>query len=84
MTPLTPELRYALDRLRYTEPRCVLHELNMYGLVVGDPENGTYEWALIAEDGRTVKRHSDKGYGIAAVALRDGLCEVLGSPERGV
>ena len=38
--------------------------------VIGDPENGAYEWCI--EDSHGLS-YSDCGYGIPEVALRDGL-----------
>jgi hypothetical protein len=63
-------------RLEYADPTClrVLHEtqidFNVDLKVVGNPENGTYEW-LIQRENRLV--HSNCGYGMSSIALRDGL-----------
>lgn len=40
-------------------------------IVIGDPNNASYEWAIIIDD--RVTSHSDAGYGQASIALRDGL-----------
>lgn len=38
--------------------------------VIGEPDNGAYEWCIEGPDGIT---YSDCGYGIPECALRDGL-----------
>lgn len=48
--------------------------------VFGDGDNGSYEWRLVADNG-LVEQHSDCGYGIPALALRDGLIAYYGPPE---
>jgi hypothetical protein len=48
--------------------------------IVGDPANGAYEW-IIVEHG-IVTKHSDCGYGMPSIAMRDGLVEFHGLPER--
>lgn len=62
-------------RLRYTEPKEILRELDVDDgvriLVIGDGSSGAYEWAI--ERGLHVDQHSDVGYGHADIALRDGL-----------
>ena len=63
-------------KLHYTPPVRTVHTIDVdYGDVTvevfGDPENGAYEW-LIRRDGK-IEKHSDCGYGQAAIALRDGL-----------
>lgn len=40
-------------------------------LVVGDPNNASYEWVILSDN--CITAHSDSGYGQATVALRDGL-----------
>lgn len=47
-------------------------------LVIGDPNNGSYDWAI--EKHGNVERYSDVGYGIADVALRDGLIAYYPKP----
>lgn len=52
----------------------IIHEHDCMGtrlLIVGDPDNGGYEWAILREG--KVESHSNDGYGISEVALRDGL-----------
>ena len=62
--------------LHHTDASCLkdLHDIEVdcgvHVKVVGNPENGAYEW-LIQRDDRIV--HSDCGYGMSAIALRDGL-----------
>lgn len=50
--------------------------------VFGDPENASYEWRLVDEAG-LVEQHSDCGYGLPAIALRDGLIAFYGLPQHG-
>lgn len=47
---------------------------------VGAPDNGSYEWLI--RRGEEVVKHSDCGYGMASIALRDGLIEAFGLPSR--
>lgn len=57
----------------------VIHSLSVMDdllVVVGDPHNASYEWVVISPEGH-VKAHSNAGYGISVVALRDGLNEAL-------
>ncbi len=62
--------------LTYTDGTClkVLHDLDVGDgvrvKVIGDPENGAYEWCIEREGGLTF---SDSGYGLPEIALRDGL-----------
>ena len=48
--------------------------------VFGDGDNGSYEWRLVGDNG-LVEQHSDCGYGIPAIALRDGLIAYYGMPR---
>jgi hypothetical protein len=71
-------------RLRYTKAAKVLHSIPGDGYedfveVVGDPGTASYEWLI--RRGDQVLEHSDCGYGMAAIALRDGLIKHLGPPE---
>ncbi|HCF9554560.1 TPA: hypothetical protein NI746_002335 [Pseudomonas aeruginosa] len=50
--------------------------------VFGDPENGSYEWRLVHANG-LVEQHSDCGYGIPAIAMRDALVTFYGAPQFG-
>ena len=47
-------------------------------LVIGDGANGSYDWAIERHGG--VDTHSDCGYGVADIALRDGLIAYYGLP----
>lgn len=48
-------------------------------LIVGQPENGAYEWVIVSHG--KVEKHSDCGYGQVSIALRDGLIAYHGMPE---
>lgn len=48
--------------------------------IVGQPENGAYEWVVVNHG--NVERHSDCRYGQISIALRDGLIAFHGLPER--
>lgn len=47
-------------------------------LVVGDPDNGSYDWVLIKDD--TVTANSDSAFGVAAEALHAGMTHMLTHP----
>lgn len=67
-------LSYKAPKLKYTEPRAEIFCVPVDGgiiTVIGDPDNGAYEWCLV-EHG-VITEHSDCGYGMATVALRDGM-----------
>ena len=71
-------------KLRYSGPTlAILHAIDIDGvtrvLVVGDPANGAYEWAI--ERNGKIEKHSDVGYGISFVALRDGLIQYWDLPH---
>jgi hypothetical protein len=55
-------------------------DVDMYAqlLIVGQPENGAYEWVIVVHD--KVEGHSDVGYGQRSIALRDGLIAYHGAP----
>lgn len=81
---ILPKLRASLQ---YTEPECVLHELDLGDgfiiRVIGDPGNGCYEW-LIERPEQSIRQHlefSDCGYGQSEIALRDGLIAYFGLPN---
>jgi hypothetical protein len=74
-----------LNHLRYSHAVHLFARIDLYGyvparerylLVVGDGDNGCYEWAVCDEAGK-VARHSDHGWGGAVMALQAGLNEVL-------
>lgn len=46
--------------------------------VIGNPENGTYEWCAVAVDPEQIVARSNEGYGSVLVALRNGLNWILG------
>lgn len=49
--------------------------------VIGNPDNGAYEWLIERRDQLV---HSDCGYGGADIALRDGLLVYFDDPSRPV
>lgn len=68
-------------KLHYSTPVRTVHTIDVdfpdiTVEVFGDPENGAYEW-LIRRAGK-IEKHSDCGYGQAAIALRDGLNAYFG------
>jgi hypothetical protein len=75
-------MKWSSLRLKYSEAIAILRTLDVDHdiriLVIGDPDNGAYEWAI--ERSGNIERHSDAGYGIADVALRDGLIAYYGLP----
>lgn len=65
--------------LKYTTDKQTFHVIEAVGLIVetfGDPDNASYEWRVKILDGAVVQQ-SNTGYGILAVALRDGLSWAL-------
>jgi hypothetical protein len=80
-TPVTSELLDALTRRgcsKYSDFKTIFHcihvDTNRYCGVVGDGDNGSYEWFTFERtSGRGVLEVSDCGYGIAEAALRDVL-----------
>ncbi len=68
---------------RYTANRQMIHSIpagmDDHVEVVGDPENGAYEWVIRTADG--VREHSDVAYGSPGLALRDGLIAYFGLPD---
>lgn len=83
MTTITKPKPWNALRRRYGDTVSILRALDVDDdvrvLVVGDGANGSYDWAI--EKKGSVEKHSDVGYGIADVALRDGLIEYYGLPE---
>ncbi len=47
--------------------------------VIGDPDNGAYEWVI--RRGGKITEHSDAGYGSTLVAMRDGLAAYEHGPD---
>lgn len=79
---------YLNARMKYSEPLKVLYEvsvdMNVTLLVVGDPDNGGYEWVIVDNDDTTKPqptRYSNLGYGMSCDALRDGLIAYHGLPS---
>lgn len=73
-----------VPRFRFITETTVVHSIPVGTTddvvqVVGEPENGVYEWVINDQDNDT-RRFSDVGYGSPAVALRDGLIAALGLP----
>lgn len=79
--PPVPQVIGARPDFKYSAPwgACrIIHEHECMGtrmLVVGDPDNGGYEWVILISG--KVADHSNDGYGISEVALRDGLIEAF-------
>lgn len=71
-----------LSMLKNSNPQRVFHELRIgHGTVlrvVGDPDNGGYEWVI--ESAGSELEFSDCAYGQSAVALCDGLIAIFGTP----
>ncbi len=71
-------------QFRYTRPDrlVVLHELRgspgWSVRVVGDPDNGCYEWVI---ERPFSLEASNCGYGDSDIALRDGLVAMHGMPD---
>lgn len=68
-----PTLR--MPHFKYTGPAKVLMsvdvDMDAELLIVGQPENGAYEWVIVNHG--KIEKHSDCGYGQVSIALRDGL-----------
>lgn len=72
---------FRMPIFKYTgEAKVLLRiDVDLYAevIVVGQPENGAYEWVIVSERAIAgvgiVERHSDCGYGQMSIALRDGL-----------
>jgi hypothetical protein len=64
-----------MPRFKYTgESKVVMTvdvDMDAEVVIVGQPENGAYEWVIVNHG--KVERHSDCGYGQKSIALRDGL-----------
>ena len=69
-------------RLNYTTPELVFYRIDIDGtntlLVVGGDGEGAYEWVVLK--GGALEKHSDCGYVMADIALRDGLIYCFGLP----
>lgn len=79
--PSVPQIIGARPQFKYSAPwsECrIIHEHDCMGtrlLIVGDPDCGGYEWVILISG--KVESHSNDGYGISEVALRDGLIEAF-------
>jgi hypothetical protein len=79
--PTVPQISGAHPRFKYSAQwsECrIIHEHNCMGtrlLIVGDPDCGGYEWVILTSG--KVESHSNDGYGISEVALRDGLIKAF-------
>lgn len=73
----TPILHYSSVNAGWTWSPLTLDDGEVLE-VFGDPDSACYEWLLRAGD--TVLKHSDCGYGIPGIALRDGLLAYYGQP----
>lgn len=79
--PPVPQIIGARPQFKYSAPwsDCrIIHEHDCMGirlLIVGDPDCGGYEWVILTSG--KVQSHSNDGYGISEVALRDGLIEAF-------
>lgn len=69
-------------KLNYTTPELVFYRIDIDGtnslLVIGGDGEGAYEWVVLK--GGAVEKHSDCGYGMSDIALRDGLIYCFGLP----
>jgi hypothetical protein len=64
-----------MPHFKYTRVTATYHRIEVdadtFVEVVGDGPNASYEWQI--RKGQRIEAHSDLGYGIPEVALRDGL-----------
>lgn len=71
-----------MPRFKYTGDSKVIMSIDVDMdaelLIVGQPENGAYEWVIVNHG--KVESHSDCGYGMHSIALRDGLIAFHGLP----
>lgn len=67
--------------LKFTVDKTTFHRIDVDGFhvveVFGDVENGSYEFRVFDSFGKVIYQSND-GYGLVAVALRDGLNWALG------
>ncbi|MCF7788636.1 MAG: hypothetical protein K9N47_21110 [Prosthecobacter sp.] len=79
--PPVPQIVGERPQFKYSAPWAdcrIIHEHDCMGtrlLIVGDPDCGGYEWVILTSG--KVQSHSNDGYGISEVALRDGLIEAF-------
>lgn len=74
-------LHFTTD-VRTLDAWCLELDSGVTAEVFGDPDNASYEWRLVHDDG-LVEQHSDCGYGIPAIAMRDALVAYYGTPQSG-
>lgn len=77
---MRPKFPYALP-LKYSGPDLTIIHTHALGddiklHVIGDPDNGSYEWCIEYPD---KLEYSDRGYGIWDIALANGICYYHGS-----
>jgi len=71
-----PQFKYS----RVTHELCIVDvDVASEVVIVGDPNNGCYEW-LIRTRG-VIETYSDVAYGDSSIALRDGLIAYHGLPQ---
>lgn len=74
---------FRIPRFKYTATPVLLTtvhvDLHIDLHIVGDPHDGGYEWVIVNRG--NVEQHSDCGYGMQSIALRDGLIAFHGLPE---
>jgi hypothetical protein len=77
-----PELNYTGPReyVRLLYRKCV--GMADWVEVIGDPDNGCYEWVIRNEAGKIVE-YSNSGYGSTETALRDGIAAYYHEPSVG-
>lgn len=66
--------------LKFTDDVTTFHRVNVDNQVVevfGDGDNASYEFRILGADG-SLHFESNVGYGLLAIALRDGLNLALG------
>lgn len=78
VTDLSKYPRFAYSRVTHELYRVDV-DLENQVVIVGDPDNGCYEWMIRTPQG--IERHSDVGYGDSAIAMRDGLIAYFGLPD---
>lgn len=74
-------LHFTTD-VRTLDAWCLELDSGVTAEVFGDPDNASYEWRLVHDNG-LVEQHSDCGYGIPAIAMRDALVAYYGTPQSG-
>lgn len=84
LKPISKKIASALQHLHYRAPTHIIYDLPLDDgdrlLVVGDPDNGGYEWCFLFGSGEPQIQSSNCAYGCSTVALRDGLVKYHGLP----